>query len=83
MLDEKRQERYDSTMKHLRFLNSFSVNKIEPFDDKAAVVVLAEDVEYYKNRIQQHEEEIRKLKADRKALKKTVIKLVAKMLGEE
>ena len=83
MIDEKRQALYDKTMKRLRALNPFLHNSIEPFDDKAAVILLAEEVENYREKIQRYDEIIRKLKVERKELRKTIIKLVSKMYGDE
>ena len=83
MIDEKRQELYDITMKRLRNINPCLHNRIEPLDDKAAVILLAEEIENYRQRIKGYEEINYKLKAERKELRKTIIKLVSKMYGDE
>lgn len=82
MLDEKRQELYDETIKRLKFLNGFSYNKIEPFDDKAAVVLLAEELKYYRHRIEERNSEITKLRVENEKLRKIIIKQALIMYGE-
>lgn len=82
MLDEKRQELYDETIKRLKFLNGFSYNKIEPFDDKAAVVLLAEDVNYYRHGIEERNNKIANLRDENEKLRKIIIKQALIMYGE-
>lgn len=82
MLDEKRQELYDETIKRLKFLNGFSYNKIEPFDDKAAVVLLAEELKYYRHGIEERNSEITKLRVENEKLRKIIIKQALQMYGD-
>lgn len=82
MLDEKRQELYDNTIKRLKVLNGFPHDKIEPFDDKAAVVLLAEELKQYRHGIEERNGKITKLRVENEKLRKIIIKQALTMYGE-
>ena len=89
MLDEKRQELYDNTIKRLKVLNGlphvlngFPHDKIEPFDDKVAVVLLAEELKHYRHGIEERNRKITNLRVENEKLRKIIIKQALIMYGE-
>ena len=74
-----KREKYNDTMARLNRIDHKGYGT--PLDDKSAVILLTDEINYYRNKIKRYEEEIELLISDNAALKNSVVKLVIQIYG--
>ena len=74
-----KKEKYNNTMARLNRLGYKGYGV--PLDDKSAVILLTDEINYYRNKIRLYEEKINQLISDNSALKNSVVKLVIQLYG--